>query len=114
MLLEGRVVRSESDDKKTKFTVATNESYKDKSGATKEITDYHNCIIWKPINLEKGQKISVEGKLKTTKYNDKYYTNVVVWSENQIKTGINERSDDFSEEPNKYKDTEENDNDVPF
>jgi len=120
VLLEGIVIRSESDEKKTKFTVATKENYTDKNGHSKEITDYHNCIIWKPINLEKGNAIKLEGKLKTSKYNDKYYTNVVIWNSNDI-TSINERSDVFNSKANKSKVEEEltdmgfvEKDDVPF
>ena len=60
------------------FTLATNESYKDKDGNWKDITDWHNIKINNRFaveraekNLKKGSQIFVEGKLRTREYDDK-------------------------------------------
>jgi len=60
--------------KKISFSLATNESYKDKDGAWQEQTDWHNVVGWgfladRPI--AKGDTIYVEGKIKSRDYKDK-------------------------------------------
>lgn len=54
------------------FTLATSETYKDKTtGEKKEITDWHNIVLWRGLAeiaqkyLHKGDMIFVEGKLRT-------------------------------------------------
>jgi len=54
------------------FTVATSESYKDKTtGEKKEITEWHNVVLWRGLAeiaqkyLHKGDMVYVEGKLRT-------------------------------------------------
>jgi len=54
------------------FTLATSETYKDKTtGEKKEITDWHNIVLWRGLAeisqkyLHKGDMIYVEGKLRT-------------------------------------------------
>ncbi len=71
-----------------KFSLATNESYKDKSGEWVQSTEWHNIIMWRFLAeraeqyLKKGSSIFVEGKLTHRKYQDKdgvdrYVTEVV-------------------------------------
>jgi single-strand DNA-binding protein len=54
------------------FSMATSETYKDKTtGEKKEITDWHNIVLWRGLAeiaqkyLHKGDMIYVEGKLRT-------------------------------------------------
>jgi single-strand DNA-binding protein len=54
------------------FTMATSESYKDKTtNEKKEITEWHNIVLWRGLAeiaakyLHKGDMIYVEGKLRT-------------------------------------------------
>lgn len=54
------------------FTMATSESYKDKTtGDRKEITEWHNVVLWRGLAevaqryLHKGDMVYVEGKLRT-------------------------------------------------
>lgn len=54
------------------FTMATSESYKDKTtGDRKEITEWHNVVLWRGLAdiaakyLHKGDMVFVEGKLRT-------------------------------------------------
>lgn len=59
------------------FSIATNESYKDKDGKTTTTTDWHNIVAWeKPAEicgqyLHKGSLAYIEGKIKTRSYDDK-------------------------------------------
>lgn len=71
-----------------KFSLATNETYKDREGKTVTQTEWHNIVVWRGLadTVEKyvksGKLLYIEGKLKTTSYDDKdgnkrYTTNVV-------------------------------------
>ncbi len=70
------------------FTIATSESYKDKTtGEKKEITEWHNIVLWRGLAeiaakyLHKGDMIYVEGKLRTRSWEKegvtRYTTEVV-------------------------------------
>ncbi|MCU1312210.1 MAG: single-strand binding protein [Candidatus Angelobacter sp.] len=74
----------------TKFSMATNESFKDKqSGEWKERTEWHNIVCWQRTAevaaeyLKKGGKVYIEGRLTTRSWDDKdsgqkrYMTEVV-------------------------------------
>jgi single-strand DNA-binding protein len=60
-----------------KFTLATNERYKDKSGEWQERTEWHNIVAWQRLAeivgeyLKKGSKAYVEGRLQTSSWEDK-------------------------------------------
>jgi single-strand DNA-binding protein len=54
------------------FTIATSESYKDKTtGEKKEVTEWHNIVLWRGLAeiaqkyLHKGDLVYIEGKLRT-------------------------------------------------
>ena len=60
------------------FSLATDESYKDKSGEKVKKTEWHNLVIWGPSvekfvqpYIHKGDMIYVEGKLQTRSWEDK-------------------------------------------
>jgi len=70
------------------FSIATSESYKDKSGEWQQKTEWHNVQAWAKLaeraeaTLKKGMTIYLEGKLSTRKWqdkngNDRYTTEVV-------------------------------------
>lgn len=71
-----------------KFTLATSESYKDKSGQKVDQTEWHNVVVWRGLAdvaekyLKKGMTVYVEGKLRTRTWDDKdnhkHYTTEVV------------------------------------
>lgn len=69
--------RFEDGNMVTNFALATNESYKDKTGNLVESTDWHNIVIWRKLAeiadtyLKKGSQVYLEGKLKTRSYDDK-------------------------------------------
>jgi single-strand DNA-binding protein len=54
-----------------KFSLATSRSYKDKSGETKEETEWHNIVAWGKLGeicaqyLTKGRQAYVEGRIQT-------------------------------------------------
>lgn len=64
------------------FTLATSEKFKDKSGETKEKTEWHNCQAWGKLAeiiekyLTKGKLIFVEGKIQYREYENKDGQNV--------------------------------------
>ena len=59
------------------FSVATNETYRDKNGQTQSITDWHDISIFGKYAevagkyLKKGSKVFIEGKMKKSRYEDK-------------------------------------------
>ncbi|MFZ6012936.1 MAG: single-stranded DNA-binding protein [Bacteroidota bacterium] len=70
------------------FTVATSESYKDRTtGEKKEITEWHNIVLWRGLAeiaqkyLHKGDLVYIEGKLRTRSWEKdgvtRYTTEVV-------------------------------------
>jgi len=70
-----------------KFSIATNEKWKDKSGQPQEHTEWHNIVAWAKLGefcgtyLSKGRQIYVEGTLRTRTYDDekgnrRYFTEV--------------------------------------
>lgn len=72
-----------------RFSIATNESYRDKNGEKVENTQWHNVVAWgksaELLNqyLDKGSKVAIEGKLVNRSWDDKdgnkhYTTEVVV------------------------------------
>jgi len=71
-----------------KFSVATNENYKDKNGEWQTQTEWHDVVAWRHLaeraerDLAKGKMVFIEGKLSHRKYqdkdgNDRYITEVV-------------------------------------
>lgn len=70
-----------------KLALATDESYKDKSGEWQTITEWHNVIMWRDMAeraekmLKKGYLVYIEGKLTNRSWEDengnkKYITEV--------------------------------------
>jgi len=72
------------------FSLAVSNRWKDKSGETKESTEWVNIEAWGRLGevcqeyLKKGSLVFLEGRLKTDKYEDKgetkYFTKVIVQS----------------------------------
>lgn len=88
---EPEIKTLEGDIKVAKFSLATSESYKDKSGNLQTETEWHNIVAWRKIAdlaekyLCKGSAIYLEGKLKTRSYEDKegnrrYVTEIIAES----------------------------------
>ncbi len=83
------IITLESGQKLAKFSLATNESYKDSDGQKQTKTDWHNLIAWGKTAdivekyITKGKEIAIEGKLTNRSYETKegekrYVTEVVV------------------------------------
>jgi single-strand DNA-binding protein len=72
-----------------KFSLATNERFKDKDGQWQDRTEWHNIVLWQRLAeiageyLKKGSKVYIEGRIKTDSWDDKqtgqkkYMTNIV-------------------------------------
>ncbi|MBI3193544.1 MAG: single-stranded DNA-binding protein [Ignavibacteriae bacterium] len=60
-----------------KFSIATNERWKDESGNLQEKTEWHNIVAWRKLAeicgqyLKKGSKVFLEGKIQTRSWDDK-------------------------------------------
>jgi single-strand DNA-binding protein len=73
-----------------KFSLATNERYKDKNGEWQDRTEWHNIVAWQRTAeiageyLKKGRTVYIEGRLRTDSWEDKnthekkYRTEIVV------------------------------------
>jgi len=61
----------------TSFSIATKDSFADKSGARQERTDWHNIIVWGKQGeacaqyLKKGSPVYVEGRISYREYEAK-------------------------------------------
>ena len=83
------IITLENGSKLAKFSLATNESYKNAAGEKITNTEWHNLVAWNKTAeivekyLEKGREIAIEGKLTSRSYDDKggnkkYITEVIV------------------------------------
>ncbi|NJM15095.1 MAG: single-stranded DNA-binding protein [Bacteroidales bacterium] len=74
-----------------RFSVATNETYKNKAGEKVTNTEWHNVVLWRGLAevaekfLKKGNMVYVEGKLQTRAWDDKdgnkRYTTEIIGTE---------------------------------
>ncbi|WP_340201527.1 single-stranded DNA-binding protein [Ascidiimonas sp. W6] len=82
------IINLDSGKKLAKFSIATNESYKNAEGEVVKDTQWHNVIAWGKTAviiekyLVKGNEVAVEGKLTNRTYETKeggkrYITEVV-------------------------------------
>ena len=74
---DAEVKNLDSGNKIAKFSVATNESYKDKEGEWKTLTEWHNVTCWGKLaeraekQITKGKLVYIEGKLTYNEYENK-------------------------------------------
>ena len=67
----------ENGAKVAKFSIATNENYRDKSGEWQTQTEWHEIVAWRAVaeraesSLKKGMTVYLEGKLSTRTWQDK-------------------------------------------
>lgn len=60
-----------------KFSLATTENYKDKTGKLQSLTEWHNIVLWRGLAelaqkfLHKGSLVFIEGSLKSRTWEDK-------------------------------------------
>ena len=118
----------------TNFSIATNETWKDKQGEQVEKATWHNIVAFNRLGeicaeyLRKGSQVYIEGKLQvddwTDKDGNKRKTTKIVANEMQMlgarSTGNTDSSamnNNFSQETPTQKNTQENDDfddDIPF
>ncbi len=118
------------------FGIATNRSYKDKSGARQEATEFHNVVAFGRTAeviaqyMKKGRPIFVEGRIQTRSWDDKesgkknYRTEIVVdnfqfgadgkGGAGAPHVGAEEQPSPKDDEAIKYPDEEINPEDIPF
>ncbi|MGB1232267.1 MAG: single-stranded DNA-binding protein [Winogradskyella sp.] len=83
------IINLDSGKKIAKFSMATNESYKNAQGEKVTDTQWHNIVAWGKTAeiiekyITKGREVVVEGKLTSRSYDDKegnkrYVTEVLV------------------------------------
>jgi len=70
-----------------RFTLATSESYRAKSGERVETTEWHNIVLWRGLAkvaeqyVKKGSKLYIEGKITHRQYEQdgvtKFFTEIV-------------------------------------
>lgn len=71
------IKNTESDKKYARFSIATNESYRNTKGEKVTETTWHNLVAWGKIAgivekyLNKGSEVAIEGKLISRSYTDK-------------------------------------------
>ena len=60
-----------------RFSLATNESWKDKAGNVQERTEWHSIVVWAKLAeiageyLTKGKLVYLEGSIRSGKYEDR-------------------------------------------
>lgn len=71
-------IRTLEDGKKmARFSVATNENYRNTNGEKITETQWHNLVAWGKVAeiaeklLQKGSEVAIEGKLMSRNYTDK-------------------------------------------
>jgi len=94
----------------TSFNIASNRSYKTASGERREETEWFRATAWGKLAevcnqyLEKGQKVYLEGRLKTKSWEDKsgatrFSNEIVVSSVEFLGGGKSEDSDQAADGP---------------
>ncbi|MBP9765613.1 MAG: single-stranded DNA-binding protein [Candidatus Pacebacteria bacterium] len=122
-------------NKVTSFGLATNRSYKDASGAKKEVAEFHNIVAFGKLSeifaqwLKKGKPVYLEGRIQTRSWEDtngggkKYRTEIIVDNFQFGSAGKPGESDSTSSSESSPKETEEmdtidygeiNPDDIPF
>ena len=81
-------------------SIATSDSWTDKSGQRQERTEWHRLVFWNKLAeivgqyLKKGSKIYIEGRLQTRSWDDqsgqKKYTTEIVVTDMQMLDGRND------------------------
>jgi single-strand DNA-binding protein len=115
-----------------KFSLATNERFKNKSGEWQDRTEWHNIVAWQRLAeivgeyVSKGSKVYIEGKLQTSSWEDqrsgekKYRTEIV--ARDIVLLGLRENGNSKAEpatngerrEPDDAGSGEITDEDIPF
>ena len=115
-----------------KFSVATSENYKDKSGEWQTQTEWHDVVCWRNLaeraeqSLKKGTQVYVEGKLTHRTWKDQdgnnrrtteivsNYFRVVSGRSSEVRVGEDGIALNQSLQNEKKKKVEGVDDDLPF
>ena len=71
------IKKFDSGIKNASFSLATTEKFKNKAGEMVSNTEWHNIVVWGALSdvaekyLKKGSQIYLEGKIKTSSWEDK-------------------------------------------
>ena len=71
------IKKFDSGIKNASFSLATTEKFKNKAGEMVSNTEWHNIVVWGTLSdvaekyLKKGSQIYLEGKIKTSSWDDK-------------------------------------------
>ena len=87
------------DSRVAKFSLATNEHFKDRNGVLKEETTWHNVSVWSSRNtddfslLKKGVLVHVVGKIRNARYQnaegeERFFTEVTATKMNVRRDNI--------------------------
>lgn len=107
------------------FSLAVSESWKDKSGAKQERTEWVNCVAWRKLGeiigqyLKKGSLVYVEGKMQSREYeaNDgakRKVTEIVINDMKMMPGGKNEGGSSKPASQNQDDDFPAEEEDVPL
>jgi len=111
------------------FSLATSETFKDKSGEKQEKTEWHNVQLWQKLAeiageyLVKGSLVFIEGRLQTRKWQDKEgndrYTTEIVGERMQMlgskgDSGRSDRAASGSHSTGSENSSMPEDDDIPF
>ena len=105
------------------FTIATNETWKDKDGQKQEHTEWHRVVVWGKLAeicgeyLHKGRQVYVEGSIRTRTYkdregNEKSVTEIK--ADSMVMIGKGEGQAKGGERGAAEKEPEYSDEDIPF
>ncbi|MFH1006485.1 MAG: single-stranded DNA-binding protein [Candidatus Latescibacterota bacterium] len=105
------------------FTMATDESWKDASGAKQERTEWHRIVAWRKLAeicgeyLKKGSRVYIEGQLQTRSWEQdgvKRYTTEIVARDMQMLDAKATGGGQPSTHPEPPIPPEEGEDDLPF
>ena len=82
------IIETKGGKKLARFSIATNDVYKDKEGEKQEQTEWHSIVAWGKtaemmgLLLAKGNQVAIEGRLQYGSFQDKdgntrYTTDIV-------------------------------------
>ena len=108
------------------FSIATNSSYKDKTGERVEQVEWHNITFFgkqaEVIKeyLKKGNQIYIEGRIQTTQSEKdgqtRYFTNIIgekfsfIGGKNDSSNTSSSSNEEFDQEPSKLSESEDDSN----
>lgn len=104
------------------FSLATTETYKDKSGDKKEETQWHNCVAWGKTAevvekyVHKGDQLYVSGKLVYEQYEKEgqKHTTAKVRIDKMVMLGGKRTATEVEQAVTRPDVVDEPENDVPF